>query len=177
MAILNILHYPDSRLRIVAKPVVIFNTGLRKTIEDMTETMYFSSGIGLAATQVNVHEQIFIVDISHNQNSLYIFINPSIIKSSFEKQIQNEGCLSIPGIYDKVKRFAQIQVQAYNVHGQMFKIEAEGLFAACIQHEIDHLYGKLFIEHLSQLKFSRFITKLKKEKRMHRLDNNHFFQK
>lgn len=161
MAILNILHYPDERLHTVAVPVVEVNHEIRRLVADMAETMYGAPGIGLAATQVNVHKQVLIVDISEERNGLRVFINPQIIAS--EGMIEHEeGCLSVPGIYESVTRAEKITVRALDVEGKSFTLKADGLLAICIQHEIDHLKGKVFVEYLSRLKLSRIRLKMKK---------------
>ncbi|MGB8517446.1 MAG: peptide deformylase [Gallionella sp.] len=164
MALLKILHYPDQRLHKTAKPVVRVTEATRQLIRDMAETMYAAPGVGLAATQVDVHEQIFIADISENHDQLRVFINPKIVASSGMDEYE-EGCLSVPGIYENVQRNEKITVQALDQQGQAFTLEAEGFLAVCIQHEIDHLHGKVFVEYLSQLKQARIRSKLKKRQR------------
>jgi peptide deformylase len=164
MALLPLLHYPDPRLHKVAAPVKQVDETIRKLIDDMAETMYAAPGIGLAATQVDVHQRIIIVDTSENGNQLQVFINPEIISSSGEAE-REEGCLSVPGIYDRVVRADAIKVQAWNKQGELFTLEAEGLLSTCIQHEMDHLLGKVFVEYLSQLKQNRIKTKLRKRSR------------
>jgi len=164
MAILRVLHYPDPRLHKIAKPVQQINDATRKLISDMAETMYAAPGVGLAATQVDVHEQVIVVDISEDKNQLQVFINPQIMLSSGEEECE-EGCLSVPGIYETVRRAAQVTVRALNQQGEPFTLEAGGFLAVCIQHEMDHLRGKVFVEYLSQLKQSRIRTKLKKRLR------------
>jgi len=164
MALLPLLHYPDPRLHKVAAPVKQVDETIRKLIDDMAETMYAAPGIGLAATQVDVHQRIIIVDTSENGNQLQVFINPEIISSSGEAE-REEGCLSVPGIYDRVVRADAIKVQAWNKQGELFTLEAEGLLSTCIQHEMDHLPGKVFVEYLSQLKQNRIKTKLRKRSR------------
>ena len=164
MAILKILHYPDERLHKVARPVATVNEATRKLVRDMAETMYSAPGVGLAATQVNVHEQIIVIDVSETHDQLKVFINPEIIASSGESDCE-EGCLSVPGIYEIVRRAEIITVRALNEKGKIFTLDAEGLLAVCIQHEIDHLYGKVFVEYLSQLKQTRIRAKLKKRLR------------
>ncbi len=164
MAILKILHYPDERLHKIAKPVTQVTNITRKLIKDMAETMYAAPGVGLAATQVDVHEQIFVADITEEHNQLMVFINPKIIASSGEEECE-EGCLSVPGIYETVQRCATITVQALNEQGDVYTLEADGFLAVCIQHEMDHLRGKVFVEYLSQLKQSRIRAKLKKRQR------------
>jgi peptide deformylase len=165
MAILNILRYPDPRLHKVAKPVAAFDERLEKLVADMAETMYEAPGIGLAASQVDVHEQVVVIDITEEKNALVAYINPEILWASDDKQIYDEGCLSVPGIYDGVERSSKVKVRAFDVKGQPFEVEAEGLLAVCIQHEIDHLKGKVFVEYLSPLKRNRIKTKLVKEER------------
>ncbi|UOD50576.1 peptide deformylase [Orrella daihaiensis] len=165
MALLDILHYPDPRLHTVAKPVAQIDDRIRQLVKDMAQTMYDAPGIGLAATQVNVHERVIVIDLSEEQNKLLVLINPEIVWRSEEIQSYEEGCLSVPGIFETVKRAAQIKVKAFDEHGQEQLIEADGLLAVCIQHEMDHLAGKVFVEKLSTLKQSRIKTKLQKQKR------------
>lgn len=164
MAILKILQYPDKRLHVIAKPVQVVTAATRKFIRDMAETMYAAPGVGLAATQVDVREQIIVIDISETHDSLLVLINPEIL-ASFGEIEREEGCLSVPGIYDDVKRAERVSVRALDAHGESFTLEAEGLLATCVQHEMDHLKGKVFVEYLSQLKQSRIRAKLKKHQR------------
>jgi len=164
MALLPILHYPDPRLHKVARPVAAVDERIRKLITDMAETMYAAPGIGLAATQVDVHERVLIIDISEARNHLQAFINPEIIESSGEAE-NEEGCLSVPGVFDTIRRAERIKVRALNSQGEPFIIETDGLLAVCIQHEIDHLEGKVFVEYLSRLKQQRIAAKLKKQQR------------
>ncbi len=164
MAVLQILHYPDARLHTVAKPVDRFDDALRRLASDMAETMYAAPGIGLAATQVDHHMQMIVIDISETHDELRVFVNPEIIEKHGEA-VREEGCLSVPGVYDKVTRAEQIKVRAMDLHGTRFELEAEGLLAVCIQHEIDHLRGKVFVEYLSRLKQDRIKSKLKKQSR------------
>ena len=164
MALLSILHYPDPRLHKVAAPVRVVDDRIRKLINDMAETMYAAPGIGLAATQVDVHERVLIIDISDARDELQAFINPEIIESSGEAE-NEEGCLSVPGIFDKVTRAERVRVRALNVKGEPFTLDAEGLLAVCIQHEIDHLDGKVFVDYLSRLKQKRIASKLQKQSR------------
>lgn len=164
MAILKILQYPDERLHKVAKKVEQVTDDTRRLIRDMAETMYAAPGVGLAATQVDVHLQLFVADVSETHNQLRVFINPEIVASGGEEESE-EGCLSVPGVYEKVKRADRITVRALDENGQPFTLEAEGFLAVCIQHEIDHLRGKVFVEHLSQLKQTRIRSKLKKRMR------------
>jgi peptide deformylase len=164
MAILPILQYPDARLNRVAKKVEKIDEPIRKLIRDMVETMYAAPGIGLAATQVDKHIQLIVMDISETHDDLKVFINPELIRSDGEKE-HEEGCLSVPGIYDKVSRKEKVTVSALDEHGKSFAIEADGLLAVCIQHEMDHLQGHVFVEHLSQLKQTRIRAKLKKQRR------------
>jgi len=165
MAILNILHYPDPRLHKVAKPVEKVDDRIRTLVKDMAETMYAAPGIGLAATQVDVHERVVVIDLSEEKNQLMVLINPEIIWSSDDTQVYEEGCLSVPGIYDEVKRAAQIKVRALDENGQQREFDADGLLAVCIQHEIDHLNGRVFVQHLSNLKQNRIRTKIMKQRR------------
>jgi peptide deformylase len=165
MAILNILRYPDPRLHKVAKPVTVFDARLEQLVADMAETMYDAPGVGLAASQVDVHEQLVVIDTSETKDDLLVFINPEILWSSDEREVYDEGCLSVPGIYDGVERPARVKVRALDVKGQPFEMEADGLLAVCIQHEMDHLLGKVFVEYLSPLKRNRIKAKLLKEER------------
>lgn len=164
MAILKILQYPDERLHTIAKPVPIVDDTIRKLAADMAETMYAAPGVGLAATQVDVHLQVIVMDISDTHDSLMVLINPEIVSSSGES-VHEEGCLSVPGIYEKVRRAERVTVRALNQEGSIFMLEAEGFLATCVQHEMDHLKGKVFVEYLSQLKQSRVRTKLSKRRR------------
>jgi len=165
MTLLPILRYPDPRLHTVAKPVTEFNATLRQLVADLAETMYAAPGIGLAATQVDVHQRVIVIDVSEEKNQLLTLINPEIIDREGEHEGE-EGCLSVPGIYEKVRRSARLRVQARNVDGLTVSLEAEGLLAVCIQHELDHLVGKVFVEYLSPLKQSRIRSKLKKRARI-----------
>jgi peptide deformylase len=165
MALLNILRYPDARLHKVAKPVTEFGPRLAQLVADMAETMYEAPGVGLAASQVDVHEQLILVDISETKDTLRVFINPEITWASDEKQVYDEGCLSVPGIYDGVERPARIKVRALDRKGEPFELEADGLLAVCIQHEMDHLLGKVFVQYLSPLKRNRIKAKMLKEER------------
>ena len=165
MALLDILRYPYPRLHKVARPVVTVDDSIRQLVRDMAETMYAAPGIGLAATQVDVHKRVVTIDVSEEGKNLQVFINPEITWSSPECKTYEEGCLSIPGIYDEVKRPAEVKVRALNEKGEAFEIHADGLLAVCIQHEIDHLNGKVFVEYLSNLKQNRIRTNLKKADR------------
>lgn len=162
MALLNVLSYPDPRLHTVAKPVAAVDARVKKIVADMAETMYDAPGVGLAATQVDIHERIVVIDVSDDQNDLMVFINPEIIWVSPEKKTWREGCLSVPEFYDEVERPAQVKVRALDLDGKEFEIDADGLLAVCIQHELDHLQGKVFVEYLSLLKRNRISHKLKK---------------
>jgi len=164
MAILTILHYPDERLHVVARPVVEVDEGIRRLIDDMAETMYAAPGIGLAATQVDVHKQVVVIDISEERNRLLALVNPRIVQS-YGTQDYEEGCLSVPGIYETVRRAERVTVEAQDRNGELFRLEAHGLLAVCIQHEMDHLKGRVFVEYLSQLKQVRIKNKLKKRLR------------
>ena len=161
MAILSILNYPDARLHTVAKPVKEVNGAMRRLIADMSDTMYAAPGIGLAATQVNEHIQLIVIDISREHNNLQVFINPIIIKKSGSQDYE-EGCLSVPGVYESVTRAEKITVEALDKEGKKFALEADGLLSVCIQHEMDHLLGKVFVEYLSPLKRNRIKTKMVK---------------
>jgi len=164
MAILPILQYPDERLHKVAKSVERIDDSIRKLIRDMAETMYAAPGIGLAATQVDKHIRLIVMDVSELHDDLKVFINPEMVEEQGEKE-NEEGCLSVPGIYEKVSRAERVTVRALDEHGKTFKLEAVGLLAVCIQHEMEHLQGHVFVEHLSQLKQSRIRAKLKKHRR------------
>ena len=165
MALLPILRYPDSRLHTVAAPVARVDDEIRKLVADMAETMYEAPGIGLAATQVDVHKRIVVIDVSEDKSGLMALINPEILERSGE-QVCEEGCLSVPGIYEKVSRAERVKVRALNEKGEPFEFEADGLLAVCVQHEIDHLDGKVFVEYLSQLKLGRIKSKLAKKARI-----------
>lgn len=164
MAILQILQYPDERLHTIAASVCEITGAIRKLVSDMSETMYAAPGIGLAATQVNVHQQIIVMDVSEARDQLLVLVNPEIISNSGES-ICEEGCLSVPGVYAKIRRAERVTVRALDLQGESFTLEAEGLLAICIQHELDHLKGKVFVEYLSPLKQSRLRTRLKKHYR------------
>jgi peptide deformylase len=164
MPILNILRYPDARLHKVAAPVTVFDEALKKLVTDMADTMYAAPGIGLAATQVDIHKQVIVVDVSERRDSLVVLVNPEIVEATGESDIE-EGCLSVPGIYELLPRAERVKVRAHDQNGKAFTLEAQGLLAVCIQHEMDHLQGKVFIEHLSQLKQQRIRAKLAKQLR------------
>ena len=164
MALLNILRYPDARLHKVAVPVTVFDESLKRLVADMAETMYTAPGIGLAATQVDVHKQLIVIDVSERRDSLVVLINPEIVDASGVSDIE-EGCLSVPGIYDTLERAERVKVRAYDQNGTHFTLEAQGLLAVCIQHEMDHLKGKVFVESLSQLKQQRIRARLAKQLR------------
>jgi len=165
MALLPILHYPDPRLHKKAKPVAVVDDRVRKLVRDMADTMYDAPGVGLAATQVDVHERVVVIDVSEEGNELRVLINPEITWKSDERQTYEEGCLSVPGIYDEVERAARIRYRALDADGNAYEAEADGLLAVCVQHELDHLDGKVFVEYLSNLKQNRIKTKLKKAER------------
>ena len=164
MSILNILRYPDARLHKVAAPVTVFDAWLKKLAADLAETMYAAPGVGLAASQVDVHKQVIVVDVSERRDSLITLVNPEIIEGYGESDIE-EGCLSVPGIYDSVPRAERVKVRAWDANGKSFILEAQGLLAVCIQHEMDHLKGKVFVEYLSQLKQTRVRARLAKQLR------------
>ncbi len=164
MAILPILQYPDERLHKVAKIIEHVDDSVRRLVRDMAETMYAAPGVGLAATQVDRHIRLVVIDVSETHDDLRVFINPELVESQGDKE-HEEGCLSVPGIYEKVSRAERVTVRALDQHGKQFTLEAEGLLAVCIQHEMDHLRGKVFVEYLSQLKQSRIRAKLKKHRR------------
>jgi peptide deformylase len=164
MALLPILHYPDPRLHKVASRVPVVDERIKKLVRDMAETMYAAPGIGLAATQVDVHERLLIIDISEDHRDLRVFINPEIVEATGEAE-NEEGCLSVPGVYDRVRRAERVKVRALNADGEPFTVDCEGLLAVCIQHEIDHLDGKVFVDYLSRLKQQRIAAKMKKQQR------------
>lgn len=166
MALLPILCYPDPRLHTVAKPIAVVDDRIQSLAADMFETMYGANGIGLAATQVNVHERLIVIDTSEERNQPLVLINPEITWASPDKQVSDEGCLSVPGIYDGVARSVAVRVTALNLDGQPHTVEAEGLLAVCIQHEMDHLLGKVFVEYLSPLKRNRIKTKMVKARQL-----------
>jgi peptide deformylase len=165
MAQLPILEYPDPRLKKVATPVAAVTADIRKLVRDMADTMYAAPGVGLAATQVDVHKRVIVIDISEGKDELRVFINPELVSAEGQAECE-EGCLSVPGYYDKVTRAARIRVRAQDEHGETFEHDAEGLLAVCIQHEMDHLQGKVFVEYLSPLKRARLAAKLRKKQRL-----------
>ena len=164
MALLHILRYPDARLHKVAAPVTVFDELLKRLVADMAESMYAAAGIGLAATQVDVHKQLIVIDVSERRDSLVVLINPAIVAASGVSDIE-EGCLSVPGIYDTLERAERVKVRACDQNGNPFTLEAQGLLAVCIQHEMDHLKGKIFVESLSPLKQQRIRARLAKQLR------------
>ena len=165
MAQLRILEYPDPRLKKVATPVTAFTADIQKLVRDMAETMYAAPGVGLAATQVDVHKRIVIIDISDTRDDLKVFVNPKLVTAEGEAEAE-EGCLSVPGYYDKVTRAARITVAAQDARGERFELTTDGLLAMCIQHEMDHLIGKVFVEYLSPLKRARLSAKLRKKQKL-----------
>jgi len=165
MARLSILRFPDPRLHTLARPVAVVDARLRQLVQDMLETMYAADGVGLAATQVDVHERVIVMDTSEDRDDPLVLINPEIVERSAEMAVNEEGCLSVPLTYDKVERHARVRVQALDREGQTFELAAEGLTAVCVQHEMDHLVGKVFVEYLSQLKRERIRTKMIKKTR------------
>ena len=164
MTLLSILRYPDARLHKTAAPVTVFDESLRRLVSDMAETMYAAPGAGLAATQVDVHKQVIVIDVSERHDSLVVLVNPEIVDASGISDIE-EGCLSVPGVYEIVERAERVKVRAHDQNGNPFTLEAQGLLAVCIQHEMDHLKGKVFVEYLSQLKQQRVRAKLAKQLR------------
>ncbi|RMG56781.1 MAG: peptide deformylase [Gammaproteobacteria bacterium] len=168
MALLQILHFPDPRLRLKAEPVEQVDDEIRQIVDDMFETMYAAPGIGLAATQVNIQKRIIVIDVSEDKSQPICLINPEIIERDGEEEME-EGCLSVPGFYEKVQRARHVRVRALDREGQPFEIEDDGLLAVCIQHEIDHLDGKLFVDYLSNLKRERIRKKLEKQARLGQL--------
>ena len=165
MAELNILRYPDPRLHTVARPVDRVDARIRRLVDDMLETMYAAEGVGLAATQVDVHERVIVMDTSEGRDEPRVLINPEIVARSDEMVFGDEGCLSVPAIYDKVSRHARVTVRALNRSGEIYQFDAEGLLSVCVQHEMDHLLGKVFVEYLSPLKRDRIKTKMLKKSR------------
>ena len=165
MAKLNILRFPDLRLHTVAKPVSAVDTRIQQLVDDMLETMYAADGVGLAATQVDVHERVVVIDTSETRDAPFVLINPELILRSVEMRVSEEGCLSVPAIFDKVERHAQVTVRALNRDGASYELEADGLLAVAVQHELDHLMGKVFVEYLSSLKRDRIKTKMLKKTR------------
>ncbi len=165
MSQLTILRYPDPRLHTVAKPVAAVDARLKSLVQDMLETMYEAEGIGLAATQVDVHERLVVIDVSEGRDQPLVLINPEILWASDQTQVNDEGCLSVPGIYDGVERSSAVKVQALGLDGKQQTHEAEGLLAVCIQHEMDHLIGKVFVQYLSPLKRNRIKTKMVKQQK------------
>jgi peptide deformylase len=163
--VLDILEYPDPRLRKVAAPVVSVTPEIRKLVRDMAETMYAAPGIGLSATQVDVHKRIIIIDVSPTHDQLKVLIDPELVSADGESDCE-EGCLSVPGYYEKVRRAARVTVRALNEQGEPFELSADGMLAVCIQHEMDHLVGKVFVDYLSPLKRARLTTKMRKKQRM-----------
>ena len=163
--LLEILEYPDPRLRKVAAPVAAVTAAVQKLVRDMAETMYSAPGVGLAATQVDVHKRIIVIDISEARNDLRVFINPEILSAQGELECE-EGCLSVPGYYDKVVRAEKITMRAQNEHGESFELGTDGMLAVCVQHEMDHLVGKVFVDYLSPLKRARLAARLKKKQRL-----------
>jgi peptide deformylase len=164
MALLNILHFPDPRLRTKAEPVAEVNDEIRQLVKDMFETMYDAPGIGLAATQVNVHQKVIVIDVSENKDQPLVLINPEIIDHNGKEEME-EGCLSVPGIYEKVQRADKVRIRALNEQGETYEMDADGLLAVCIQHEMDHLEGKLFVDYLSEMKRQRIKKKIEKHQR------------
>ena len=165
MAVLPILEYPDPRLRKVAAPVAAVTPEIQKLVRDMAETMYAAPGIGLAATQVDVHKRVIVMDLSDTRDELRVFINPEILEAEGEAEAE-EGCLSVPGYYDKVTRPASVTVRALDAEGKAFELAAEGTLAVCVQHEMDHLVGKVFVDRLSALKRARLSARLRKKQRL-----------
>jgi peptide deformylase len=165
MAVLTILRYPDPRLHQLAKPVEVFDERLRTLVSDMAETMYAAPGVGLAATQVDVHQRVIVIDVSDTKDQLQVFVNPEIVGASDDAKVYEEGCLSVPGFYEEVERPDRVRVRAFDEHGKAFEVDADGLLAVCLQHEIDHLNARVFVQYLSRLKQSRIRSKLLKSER------------
>ena len=165
MALLNILRYPDPRLHTVAKPVEAVDDRIRQLVDDMLQTMYDAEGVGLAATQVDVHERVIVMDTTEQRDHPIVLVNPELVEKSAEMKVSEEGCLSVPQVYDKVERHARVKVRAMGRDGEWFEMECEGLAAVCVQHEMDHLMGRVFVEYLSLLKRDRIKTKMLKKTR------------
>lgn len=165
MALLSILEYPDPRLKKVAAPVALVTPEIRTLVADLAETMYSAPGVGLAATQVNVHKQVLVLDVSEHRDELRVFINPVLLEAFGEAEAE-EGCLSVPGYYDKVTRAERVRVRALDEHGESFEVDADGLLGVCLQHEMDHLRGKVFVDYLSPLKRARLAAKLRKKQKL-----------
>jgi len=172
MAILTILEFPDERLRKKALPVEVFDAGLKQLVEDLLETMYVAPGVGLAATQVNVQKRVIVIDVSEEKDTPWCLINPEIIEKQGSEEME-EGCLSVPGVFEKVKRAEKVRVRALDVDGTPTEFDADGLLAICVQHEIDHLEGRLFVDHLSPLKRQLVRKKIKKEQRQRASKTSH----
>jgi peptide deformylase len=162
MAVLEILRFPDPRLHTVAKPVAKVDARVQQLVKDMAATMYAAPGVGLAATQVNVHERVIVIDVSETNDQLLVFINPELVSASEDRKVYEEGCLSVPGVYEDVERPDRIVVRALDAEGKSFDLPAEGLLAVCLQHEMDHLAGKVFVQYLSRLKQTRVRAKMQK---------------
>jgi peptide deformylase len=165
MALLQILAYPDPRLRKVAAPVAAVTAEVERLIRDMAQTMYAAPGVGLAATQVDVHKRVVVIDVSDTRDQLLVFVNPQILAADGESEVE-EGCLSVPGYYDRVRRAERVRVRALDAKGEPFELEADGMLAVCIQHEMEHLEGRIFVDHLSPLKQSRLAARLRKKQRL-----------
>lgn len=165
MAVLQILRFPDPRLHQVARPVETFDDRLRALVRDMAETMYAAPGVGLAATQVDVHQRVIVIDVSDAKDQLRVFVNPEIVRASEDRKVYEEGCLSVPGIYEEVERPDRVRVRALDEWGKPFEIDADGLLAVCLQHEMDHLNGRVFVQYLSRLKQTRIRSKMLKADR------------
>ena len=165
MAKLDILRYPDPRLHTVARPVAQVDDRIRRLVDDMLETMYEAEGVGLAATQVDVHERVIVIDTSEGRNDPRVLINPELLEASDERILTDEGCLSVPEIFDKVSRHARVRVRALDRSGEVQEFDADGLLSVCVQHEMDHLLGKVFVEYLSPLKRTRIRTRMLKKSR------------
>ncbi|MBC7780709.1 MAG: peptide deformylase [Proteobacteria bacterium] len=166
MALLQIINYPDPRLHRIAEPIARVDDEVRRLAADMAETMYAAAGIGLAATQVDSHRQLLVVDVSETRDALLTLINPRLVEASSELAGYEEGCLSVPGVFDEVERPARVTVEALDLQGEQFQLRAEGLLSVCVQHEMDHLKGIVFVEHLSRLKRNRIVSKLRKQQKV-----------
>lgn len=164
MAVLTILQYPDPRLHRKAAPITRFDAALERLGRDLTETMYAASGVGLAATQVDVHQRVLVADTSDSRDQARVYVNPEIVSGEGDSTLE-EGCLSVPGIYERVARYERVRVRAHDVHGTVFEVDADGLLAVCLQHEMDHLEGRVFVEYLSRLKQTRIASRLRKQQK------------
>lgn len=164
MAVLTILQYPDPRLHRKAAPVTRFDAALERLGRDLTETMYAASGVGLAATQVDIHQRVLVADVSDSRDQARVYVNPEILSGEGDSTLE-EGCLSVPGVYERIARFERVRIRAQDVHGAVFEIDADGLLSVCLQHEMDHLEGRVFVDYLSRLKQTRIASRMRKQQK------------